>query len=58
PVEPGDDEQTLAARVLEQEHRLYPEVLRWFAAGRLGWRDGQVLLDGEPLRRPVDLGRG
>ena len=33
PVRPGDTPETLAARVLEQEHRLYPEVLRRFAAG-------------------------
>ena len=28
PVLPGDTEQTLAARVLEQEHRIYPQVVR------------------------------
>lgn len=33
PVEPGDTPATLAARVLAQEHRLYPAVLRRFAAG-------------------------
>lgn len=33
PVLPGDTPDTLAARVLEQEHRLYPAVLRRFAAG-------------------------
>jgi phosphoribosylglycinamide formyltransferase-1 len=33
PVLPGDTEDTLAARVLLQEHRLYPAVLRRFAAG-------------------------
>jgi phosphoribosylglycinamide formyltransferase 1 len=33
PVLPGDTEETLAARVLTQEHRLYPAVLRRFAAG-------------------------
>lgn len=33
PVLPGDTEATLAARVLEQEHRLYPAVLRRVAAG-------------------------
>ncbi|MCB1312336.1 MAG: phosphoribosylglycinamide formyltransferase [Sedimentitalea sp.] len=32
-IRPGDTPQTLAARVLEQEHRLYPAVLRRFAAG-------------------------
>ena len=38
-VEPGDDPTTLAARVLEQEHRLLPEVVRWFCAGLNGVRD-------------------
>lgn len=33
PVLPGDTAETLAARVLVQEHRLYPAVLRRFAAG-------------------------
>ncbi|PVH27341.1 phosphoribosylglycinamide formyltransferase [Pararhodobacter oceanensis] len=33
PVLPDDTSETLAARVLEQEHRLYPAVLRRFASG-------------------------
>ncbi|MEZ5884720.1 MAG: phosphoribosylglycinamide formyltransferase [Paracoccaceae bacterium] len=33
PVLPGDDADTLAARVLTAEHRLYPAVLRRFAGG-------------------------
>ncbi|HGG65251.1 MAG TPA: phosphoribosylglycinamide formyltransferase, partial [Rhodobacteraceae bacterium] len=33
PVLPDDTPETLAARVLPMEHRLYPEVLRRFAAG-------------------------
>jgi phosphoribosylglycinamide formyltransferase-1 len=33
PIRPGDTPDTLAARVLDQEHRLYPAVLRRFAAG-------------------------
>jgi phosphoribosylglycinamide formyltransferase-1 len=33
PILPGDDEHALATRVLAQEHRLYPAVLRRFAAG-------------------------
>ncbi len=32
-IEPGDTAETLAARVLRQEHRLYPAVLRRFASG-------------------------
>ncbi len=36
PVLPGDTEADLAARVLVQEHRLYPAVLRRFALGERG----------------------
>lgn len=36
PVRPDDTFETLAARVLEQEHRLYPAALAWLAAGRVG----------------------
>jgi phosphoribosylglycinamide formyltransferase-1 len=35
PVEPGDTPETLAARVLEAEHELYPEVLQLFAENRI-----------------------
>lgn len=35
PVRDGDTEQTLAARVLEIEHRIYPEALRRVAEGRV-----------------------
>ena len=55
PVHPGDDPDTLAARVLEQEHRLYPEAIRWFAEGRVDFDDEQVRLDDRPLTEPVQL---
>jgi phosphoribosylglycinamide formyltransferase 1 len=35
PVMPGDTEESLAARVLAAEHRLYPQVVRWFVEGRV-----------------------
>lgn len=35
PVLPGDDEASLSARVLVQEHRIYPQAVRWFVEGRL-----------------------
>ncbi len=35
PVLAADNENTLAARVLEQEHRIYPQAIRWFAEDRL-----------------------
>ncbi len=34
PVLPGDTEETLAARVLAEEHRIYPEALRLVAEGK------------------------
>jgi phosphoribosylglycinamide formyltransferase 1 len=48
PVLPGDDEQALSARVLVQEHQLYPLAVRWFVEGRLKLEQGIVTqLDGE-----------
>jgi len=35
PVLPGDTEDTLATRILAEEHRIYPEAVRFFAEGRL-----------------------
>lgn len=45
PVLDGDDEGSLAARVIEQEHRIYPLAVRWFAEGRLQVIDGRVVFD-------------
>ncbi|MCM8596447.1 phosphoribosylglycinamide formyltransferase [Accumulibacter sp.] len=45
PVVDGDDEQSLAARVLAQEHRIYPLAVGWFAEGRLRVCGRRVLLD-------------
>jgi phosphoribosylglycinamide formyltransferase-1 len=45
PVLDGDDEDALAARVLAQEHRIYPQAVRWFAEGRLTLAGGKVRLD-------------
>jgi phosphoribosylglycinamide formyltransferase-1 len=39
---PGDTEETLAARVLQQEHRIYPEAVRWFMEDRLKLSDNHV----------------
>jgi phosphoribosylglycinamide formyltransferase-1 len=58
PVLPGDDEDSLAARVLVQEHVIYPRCVGWFAAGRLEFRDGVPWLDGARLDAPVVLDAG
>ena len=49
PVLPGDTEATLAARVLEREHLLYPRVVRWAVDGLLRIEGSQVVQTaGEP----------
>lgn len=60
-VRSDDDVDTLATRVLEQEHRIYPLAVQWFSEGRLRIRDGEVWKDGRPLPapdHPSPAGRG
>jgi len=47
PVLPGDTAETLAARVLAQEHVIYPRALRWFLDGLLVVEDGKVRVKGD-----------
>jgi phosphoribosylglycinamide formyltransferase-1 len=49
PVLPGDDASTLASRVLEQEHIIYPLAARWFCENRLRCDAHHVWLDGQAL---------
>lgn len=53
PVRPDDDPKRLAARVQAAEHRIYPEVVGWFARGRARVEGTQVLLDDQPLCVPL-----
>ena len=46
PVLQNDTADTLAARVLQQEHRIYPQAIRWFAENRLLKNGGRVNLSG------------
>jgi phosphoribosylglycinamide formyltransferase 1 len=43
PVLPGDTPDTLAARVLQQEHQLYPRAIRWFL-------DDELVIEGDKVR--------
>jgi folate-dependent phosphoribosylglycinamide formyltransferase PurN len=45
PVAPEDDEASLAARVLAQEHRLYPRAVEALLAGAARFESGRVRLD-------------
>ncbi|MBI4995363.1 MAG: phosphoribosylglycinamide formyltransferase [Rhodocyclales bacterium] len=47
PVLAADTAESLAARVLAPEHRIYPQAVRWFLAGRLRLTGGRVELAGE-----------
>lgn len=47
PVLPEDTEQTLAARVLHEEHRIYPQAIRWLCTGKIELNEpGQVVFRG------------
>ena len=49
-VRPDDTPESLAARVLVEEHRILPRVVHRFATGRLRLRGGDAWLDGRPVR--------
>jgi phosphoribosylglycinamide formyltransferase-1 len=53
PVQPGDSEDELARRILEQEHRLYPQAIQWFAEGRLSVEGRRVTVDGARPAAPA-----
>ncbi|BFI95237.1 MAG: phosphoribosylglycinamide formyltransferase [Rhodanobacter sp.] len=54
PVGAGDTEETLARRLLAEEHRLLPAVVGAIAGGRLRW-NGRAMFDGRPLTAPLTL---
>lgn len=60
PILEGDGEEALTARILAEEHRLYPRAVHWFAERRLSLEGRRVRLDGArsapaaPLRAPWD----
>jgi len=48
-IDAADDEDSLAKKVQQQEHAIYPMAVSWFAEKRLRISNNNVLLDGEPL---------
>jgi phosphoribosylglycinamide formyltransferase-1 len=54
PVLPEDDEDSLAARVLAQEHRILPQAVRWFLEGRLTTHGNRVQIAGA-VRLPAPI---
>jgi phosphoribosylglycinamide formyltransferase-1 len=53
PVRAGDTEATLAARVLRQEHRIYPLAIRWFVERRLVVENGLVRVNGAEANQSI-----
>jgi len=49
PVLPDDTSRTLSARVLQQEHRIYPEAIRWFLEDRLKLSHNHVSVSGDVM---------
>lgn len=48
-----DTADTLAKRVLKQEHALYCQAIQWIAEKRLKWQQGKVYFDGRELMQPL-----
>jgi phosphoribosylglycinamide formyltransferase-1 len=55
PVLAEDDEAALSARILAEEHRIYPQAVAWFAAGRLALEGRRVLVRGARAPGPFAL---
>lgn len=56
PVLPGDSKETLKNRLLQQEHLLYPAVIKLYAEDRLRLDNDMVFIDNKPIKEPLTLG--
>jgi phosphoribosylglycinamide formyltransferase-1 len=55
PVLGNDSEESLSARVIALEHRIYPLAVQWFCQGRLRGDNRRAWLDDKPLDEPVQF---
>jgi phosphoribosylglycinamide formyltransferase 1 len=55
PVVEGDTEEVLAARILREEHAIYPRAVQWFAQGRLSLEGRRVAVAGASTPQPFAL---
>lgn len=58
PVASDETPESLAERIQQEEHLLYPIVVRWFCEGRIQLGAEAVLFDGEPLSQPMKRAAG
>ena len=54
-VNRNDTAESLAERVHELEHFIYPQVVQWLCHGQLIWQNGQVYLHQKPLKQPIQF---
>ena len=47
--------ESLAQRVHELEHFIYPQVAEWLCNGQLTWTNGQAYFNKKPLERPIQF---
>lgn len=50
-----DNVESLAQRVHELEHFIYPQVAEWLCNGQLTWQNGQAYFNKKPLKRPIQF---
>ncbi|AVZ86103.1 phosphoribosylglycinamide formyltransferase [Acinetobacter sp. NIPH 284] len=50
-----DNVESLAQRVHELEHFIYPQVAEWLCNGQLTWTNGQAYFNKKPLERPIQF---
>lgn len=55
PVLSDDTEETLAARILEQEHKIYPQAIQWFAEGRVHIKGRKVSIEKSIRTAPTSM---
>lgn len=55
PVMKTDDPDTLAKRVLEQEHIIYPLAVKWLCEDRLSYENGKIIFDNKPLKKAIEF---
>ncbi|WP_277603678.1 phosphoribosylglycinamide formyltransferase [Acinetobacter sp. ANC 4805] len=51
----NDNVESLAQRVHELEHFIYPQVAEWLCNGQLTWTNGQAYFNKKPLERPIQF---
>ncbi len=54
-IKKSDSPESLAKRVLEKEHIIYPLTMKWFCEGRLELKASQVYFDNKPLEQAIIL---